>query len=1345
MSQGPVPVLLLGKIEAHIAGVSRGLLPDYDVIHNVRSVQVAESEIPALLKGEPVQPSSGFGSNYKSSNPVSGSQIKAVIVGGGFTPEEFQTIEKIINGARPLPIFRADTSRVPPNVTGPPPIELITQRILGALKEARNGESGDLGAPPVLSTPDAHILDAANGVNGDESERTLSEDQLEVRYEIARTITEIKANKWRRVALQFPDEMLVHSARVYQLLARGLGPDGLQNGFSSLDAAASSLSLNGSDQSTAVKLTILADTSYGSCCVDEIAAEHVDADAVVHYGRSCLSPTARLPVLYVYTKHDLDYDAAVKAFHDTFPDRSEKVIVTADLPFSDHVQKLCTELSDLGYTSLFPADIIHDPASSIPNRTIPPSVSRDVATLGEWHLFHISEPPTSFLLTLSSSLASIQVFETGPAKSVTNTSANLSNATSRLLRRRYALVTSLSTVSVWGILINTLSVKNYLSMVTHVQRSIAAAGKKSYLFVVGKINVAKVSNFSEVGGWVVIGCWESSLIDSKEFYRPIITPFELELALQGDDERQWTGEWRGDFQTVFSKTADKSEENKDSDSQAGDQGGNASSEESDEAPEFDLRTGRYVSRTRPMARRGGRRTLAAPTTNGRPQTTALTKRANGDLIAVNGMPSPAAQYLKEKRTWRGLGSDFEIRYEQAEGERAQGEDDEGSLVEEGRTGIAAGYTVGESEYSVPLAAAAAIPLSVAGLAYLNARWRLPEDWRAIKGVYKSTSRFNSRLKEDKVNSFYIIEEHASNPAVANQPFIIYQGKTWTFQQTYERTLRYAGWLHSTWKVERGDMIAIDLINSAEFVFLILAVWSLGATPALINYNLVGQAFIHSVSTTNARLLVTEPEVADKVLTSDVRAAVEKPDFVKGASPLEITSLSPEVISSLDHFPSYRAPDSARAGAVGRTTGALVMTSGTTGLPKAAVVSFERIIASSEGIGRWMGLRDVTDKNPDRFYTAMPLYHTSALQLGFHTCLSIGVTLVISRKFSVSNFWNEVVDSKATVVQYVGETLRYLLAVPPAADDKTKHHVRMAFGNGLRADVWDKFRDRFGVGTIAEFYGATEGTGGTINFSRNRFSSGCMGASGSLMSTLFASTMATVEVDWDTEEPWRDPVTGLCKKTARGEAGELIFKLDEKDVSQKYQGYHNNPEASQKKILRDVFVKGDAWFRSGDVVRHDSENRYWFSDRIGDTFRWRSENVSTTEVSDTLGRHPDVLEANVYGVSVPGHEGRAGCAAVLLSDSSFRSGSDHVREEILESTAAWNTSRLPKYAVPLFIRVLKEIQATGNNKQQKTSLRKEGVDPSLVTDKLYWLAPGSSRYEPFGSAEWQLLQKGQVKL
>lgn len=575
--------------------------------------------------------------------------------------------------------------------------------------------------------------------------------------------------------------------------------------------------------------------------------------------------------------------------------------------------------------------------------------------------------------------------------------------------------------------------------------------------------------------------------------------------------------------------------------------------------------------------------------------------------------------------------------------------------------------------------------------------------------------------------------------------MVYEGKTWTFRETHKLSLRYAGWLHETWHVQRGEYVAVDLMNCAEYVFVSLAIWSLGATPALINYNLVGEAFVHSIRTGGARLLITEPEVATKVLTPEVRAVVERADFRNGAFKLEIATLTPELTSSLNYFPPYRAPDSARAGAIGRTQCALIMTSGTTGLPKAAVVPFERTSVAGESIARWMGLRPVTDKHPDRYYTAMPLYHSSAFQLGFHMCMIRGVTIVVGRRFSVSNFWREVSQSKATVVQYVGETLRYLLAVPPAPDDQTRHTVRMAFGNGLRADVWDRFRDRFGVETIAEFYGATEGTGGTFNFSRNTFSSGYMSSVGAILALLGKGTSARVEVDWETEQPWRDPKTGFCKKVKIGEPGEFIVKVDEKDVGQTFQGYHNNPDATKKKILRDVFKKGDAYFRSGDVVKQDAENRLWFSDRIGDTFRWKSENVSTAEVSEVMGHHPKVLEANVYGVSVPGHEGRAGCAAVLLNESCFKDANGDVKEDVLESAATWNTNSLPKYAVPLFLRVLQEVVATGNNKQQKHVLRKEGVDPELVKDRMYWLHPGSSRYETFGKSEWNSLVGGKVKL
>lgn len=549
----------------------------------------------------------------------------------------------------------------------------------------------------MLSTPATHILSETSDANSAVQNEALSEAQLETRYELARTIVEIKENRWRRIALQFPDEMLPHSARVYQRLARGL-----QNPATKPEAAIHSKdsdvpteavkdgnpaieSLSVNDNEAPIKLTILADTSYGSCCVDEIAAEHVDADVIVHYGRACLSPTARLPVIHVYTRRELDHSRAVETFRSAFPDLATKVVVTADVLFSDHVQPLCSQLAKIGYRSVFPASIVHDPSSPIPNRTLPPSVLEDPTSLRDWHLFHISDPATSLLLTLKSRMASIIVHPT----SIINVSSSSTASTSLLLRRRYALITSLATTPIWGILINTLSVRHYLSMITHVQNLISSAGRKSYLFVVGKINAAKIANFAEIGGWVVIGCWESSLIDSKEFYRPIITPFELEMALKGD-ERVWTGEWRADFAGLLDgKQESEAIHMGDTigEDDAGSDAADIASDEESEPPEFDLRTGRYISRPKPGRKLNG--THNDPTTN----STALTKRAKGAMISVNAIASPAADFLAKQRTWRGLGSDFEVRYEDDE------EEVEGAMIEEGQTGVAGGYAVGEAQKS----------------------------------------------------------------------------------------------------------------------------------------------------------------------------------------------------------------------------------------------------------------------------------------------------------------------------------------------------------------------------------------------------------------------------------------------------------------------------------------------------------------------------------------------------------------------------------------------------------------------------------------------------------------------
>ncbi|RDW69078.1 2-(3-amino-3-carboxypropyl)histidine synthase subunit 1/2 [Aspergillus mulundensis] len=586
--------------------------------------------------------------------------------------------------------------------------------------------SSEPATAPVLSTPDDRILEETNPV-APETNRIISEEELAITYDIERTLKEIRQARYKRIALQFPDEMLPDAPRVFQLLSRGLETREIADGGSAQKDETGSDATNGLADTVSrldvkdaaewsPRLYILADTSYGTCCVDEVAAEHVDADVVVHYGRSCLSPTARLPVIYVFTHKELPLDPVVKAFKETYPDPNTKVVLAADVTYSDHVLELYSRLVREGYSNLFATALVHDPSSLIPNRTVPDSVKEAPESLGDWQLFHISEPPTALLMTLASRVAAIHIYPTdGPAGADVKP---LPASTAMALRRRYAILTRLSTVPIFGILVNTLSVKNYLHIVDHVRDKIAAAGKKSYMFVVGKLNAAKVANFSEIGGWVVIGCWESSLVDSKDFWKPVITPFELEVALKGDDERVWTGAWQSDFQSVLDQPSEGSEEPGNGEatndapasaSASGDQGGDEDededtmSEPESAPPEFDFRTGRYVSDSRPMresaprvsASQGAAAAISAPAgaADGPSAARALARRAKGDLAMVGNTFSPGAEFLRSQRTWTGLGSDFNsaanVEYD------GEGEDDS-TLVVEGRKGIARGYTVGES-------------------------------------------------------------------------------------------------------------------------------------------------------------------------------------------------------------------------------------------------------------------------------------------------------------------------------------------------------------------------------------------------------------------------------------------------------------------------------------------------------------------------------------------------------------------------------------------------------------------------------------------------------------------------
>jgi diphthamide biosynthesis protein 2 len=542
-------------------------------------------------------------------------------------------------------------------------------------------------APPVLSTPDTHIFEDSTPLPPPLKSQRLTDEELYDVYEIRRTAEEIRNGGWKTIALQFSDDMLHDAPRVFESLKVALegSPEGSASESRPGNEAKVEEETRGlhfaqqesAKRTSRQRLFILADTSYGACCVDEIAAEHVDADVVVHYGRSCLSPTARLPVVYVFTTRPLSHSQVIDYFKETFPHKETKVVLMADITYSDHLPAIVEKLKSAGYTSIFAPSVVHDPSSPLPNRTIPPSVLSGEESLIEYQLFHISDPPSALLLSLSSRLKSMYIFPTTPS-----TPKTLQANTSQSLRRRYALITSLTTCSIFGILVNTLSVKNYLSAITKIQAQIAAAGKKSYTFVVGKVNAAKVANFSEIGGWVVVGCWESSLIESTEFYKPIITPFELGLALTSDEERVWSGEWNGDFNSIAEIAPSQPRRTQNPPT-------NSEDEELDDGesapPEFDLRTGRYVSHSRPM--HPSPAATSVPTTSlGGDSLGLLIKRVNGDLTTINGTSSPGAEYLRSQRTWKGLGSDFDDVCEEGK---------DSSTIEQGRSGIARGYTVGE--------------------------------------------------------------------------------------------------------------------------------------------------------------------------------------------------------------------------------------------------------------------------------------------------------------------------------------------------------------------------------------------------------------------------------------------------------------------------------------------------------------------------------------------------------------------------------------------------------------------------------------------------------------------------
>jgi fatty-acyl-CoA synthase len=511
----------------------------------------------------------------------------------------------------------------------------------------------------------------------------------------------------------------------------------------------------------------------------------------------------------------------------------------------------------------------------------------------------------------------------------------------------------------------------------------------------------------------------------------------------------------------------------------------------------------------------------------------------------------------------------------------------------------------------------------------------------------------------------------------------------SYRELADRTRRYAGWALRQ-GIARGDVVCLLMRNCPEYMAIWLGITRVGGVVALINTQLVDTALVHALNIVSPTHIVVGGDLTAAITAVMPRLVAQPLVWVHGQDQRVYPRIDDNTLDEPD-------PDRVDAAAADIRDRALcIYTSGTTGLPKAANISHFRILQWSCWFAGMM------DAGPsDRMYNCLPMYHSVGGVVATGAMLVSRGSVVLRERFSASNFWHDVVASECTVFQYIGELCRYLVNSPPHPGE-TAHKLRLACGNGLRPDVWAEFRRRFRIPQHIEFYAATE-----ANFSLYN----CEGEPGSIgrIPPFLAHRfpVALVRFDVETGEPVRDPA-GLCVRCGPDEVGEAISKIPEahSDAGSPFEGYTDR-DASARKILRDVFTQGDAWYRAGDLMRKDARDFFYFVDRIGDTFRWRGENVSTTQVAETIATCPGIVEAVVYGVTVPGADGRAGMAAVVA-------GADFDLAQLHRHLAA----ALPDYARPLFLRVCGAIAVTTTFKQQKQQLAVEGFDPRSVADPLY---------------------------
>jgi acyl-CoA synthetase (AMP-forming)/AMP-acid ligase II len=580
----------------------------------------------------------------------------------------------------------------------------------------------------------------------------------------------------------------------------------------------------------------------------------------------------------------------------------------------------------------------------------------------------------------------------------------------------------------------------------------------------------------------------------------------------------------------------------------------------------------------------------------------------------------------------------------------------------------------------------------------------------LPGVVQGLAMLLRLRWSDHLSIGAVLEERAATTPAAVA--LMFEDRRWTYAELNVWVNRYAA-VFSGHGVGKGTVVALLMENQAAVIAAVAALAKLGAIAGMLNPNLRGDALRHSVRTMKPSRLLVAGECLEHF--EDLRSEWQGPPpyWVRGFG----IGLCPEGWSDLESLAALagEANPPTTAAVELRQPCYYILTSGTTGMPKASVMTHRRWLQGMAAFGK-LALRL---NREDTLYCALPLYHNNALTVAWGAALGSGCALALDRKFSATRFWDRVRHYDATVFIYIGELCRYLLAQPPSPRDR-EHSVRACVGNGLRPDIWESFKTRFAIEHICEFYGASENNLAFVNaFNMDATAGFC------------PYSFAIVACDPATAQPLRN-ARGRLRRVGVGETGLLITKVTPKSP---FDGY-TDAKAGESKLLRDGFRRGDCWFNTGDLVLNQGFRHIQFVDRLGDTFRWKGENVATSEVEAALRAHPLVSDCAVYGVQVPHADGRAGMAAIQIADGARFDGAALARHLM---------SRLPAYAVPQFVRLVSGLATTATFKLQKHTLRDDGCDPNRVVDPLFMFEGSSSSYEPFGADRWQALDAGQIRL